>query len=208
MSDPKPTIIYWKVASRGQLPLLLLSAGNIEYNYDDATANEWPGKKQEMPFGQLPVLKTADGTLIGQSGAIARYCAKLAGLFPTNVTEIAVVDSIMEQCNDVFNGMVKAKYTPVSNENKGEAWKAFQTETLPKLDWINALLEKIDTAFFGGDAPNAADISIFSTMNLVEKAGIALPTWSRLTPLYEKVATVGKIPEYLAANYPPYFEAK
>lgn len=198
-----PTLIYWKVASRGQLPLLLLSAGNIDYVYDDASANSWPEKKEEMPFGQLPVLKVGD-TKIAQSGAIARYCAKIANLLPSDDLELAVVDSVMEQCNDVLGIMVKAKYTEDETKRK-EAWKKFQDETLSqKMDRINTLLEKSEKDFFGGSSPNAADVAVFSILNLVEKAGVSLPIWSRLTPVYEKVAMFGKIPEYLSEDLPAY----
>lgn len=203
--DRTPTLIYWKVASRGQLPLLLLSAGNVKYNYDDATANAWPAKKEEMPFGQLPVLKVGD-TLIAQSGAIARYCAKISGLMPTDDLEMATVDAVMEQCNDVFNSMAKAKYSTLPPK---EAWKTFKHEVLPqKIERINGMLKASGKAFFGGEKPNAADISIFSVLNLVEKAGITLPEWSHVTPLYAAVASVGNIPTYLEQNYSPYFQAE
>lgn len=202
-SKPTPTLIYWKVASRGQLPTLLLSAGNVDYIYDDDTANAWPEKKEEMPFGQLPVLRIGD-KMIAQSGAIVRYCAKIANLLPTDDLELATVDSIMEQCNDVFSAMVKAKYTEDETKRK-EAWKKFQHETLSqKMDRINTMLANTGQTFFGGEQPNAADIAIFSTINLVEKAGVKIPKWSHLSTVYKKVATVGKIPECLAQDLPAY----
>jgi glutathione S-transferase len=198
-----PTLIYWKIAARGQLPVLLLSAGSVDFVYDDATANAWPEEKEKMPFGQLPVLKIGD-KMIAQSGAIVRYCAKIANLLPADDLEVATVDSIMEQCNDVFSAMVKAKYTEDDTKRKA-AWKKFQHETLSqKMDRINTMLANTGEVFFGGKQPNAADVAIFSTLNLVEKAGVKLPQWSHLSVVYEKVATVGTIPEYIAQNLSAY----
>ena len=202
-SNTTPTFVYWKVASRAHLPMLLLSAGNVPYTLDDETANSWPSKKHEMPFGQLPVLRH-NGMTLGQSGAIARYCAKLAGLMPKSDSECAVVDSIMEQCVDVFNCMVKAKY---SKEDQESAWKTFEeTNLITKMTWINNMLKEKNTELFGGDQANAADISVFAILNLVEKAGITLPFWSHITPLYQKVQSMASVSKYLEEKYPPYFQ--
>ena len=51
-----PRFIYWKLATRAQAPMLMLRAANINYVWDDQTANTWPKPKENMPFGQLPVL--------------------------------------------------------------------------------------------------------------------------------------------------------
>ena len=52
-----------------------------------------------------------DGVWIAQSGAIARYCAKMAKLWPANDWEAEVLcDMVMEQCNDIFSLFAKAKY--------------------------------------------------------------------------------------------------
>ena len=202
MSNTTPTFIYWRVASRAHLPMLLLAAGDVSYKLDAETANSWPSKKEEMPFGQLPVLQHNEMTL-GQSGAIARYCAKLAGLMPKSDSEYAVVDSVMEQCVDVFNSMVKAKYCQGDKEN---AWKLFENELLQKMNWVNKMLEEKNTKYFGGDKVNAADVSVFAVLNLVEKAGITLPKWTHLASLYEDVGSMPSVLKYLAENYPPYFQ--
>ena len=49
----KPKIFYWNVKARGQLPMMILSAGHVDYEWDKS-----PGDyKAFAPFGQLPVLK-------------------------------------------------------------------------------------------------------------------------------------------------------
>jgi len=183
--------------------MLLLAAGNVGYVWDYETANQWPASKASMPFGQLPVLKVSTGKSIvtlAQSGAISRYCAKVAGLWPNNDLEAGFVDGIMEQCTDIFNGMAKAKYAGDEMAQK-KAWEEFTNIVLPaKLQYIENMIV-VDK-----ETVNAADVAVFSIMNLVERAGVS---WRGQSPnvvaLYDRVQYVGTIPEYLKAEYPPYF---
>ena len=88
-----------------------------------------------------------------------------------------------------------------------EVLRHFTTQNSPLLsNEVNCIgiLPKTGEVFFGGKQPNAADVAIFSTLNLVEKAGVKLPQWSHLSVVYEKVATVGTIPEYIAQNLSAY----
>jgi hypothetical protein len=51
----KPTIFYWNIKARAQLPLMVLSAGRVDFTWDKN-----PGDyKAFAPFGQLPVLKVS-----------------------------------------------------------------------------------------------------------------------------------------------------
>ena len=50
----------------------------------------------EIPFHQLPVIEI-DGKIIGQTGAIARYCGKLSNLYPKDNYLCAKVDQIIDQ---------------------------------------------------------------------------------------------------------------
>ena len=97
-----PRLIYWKIAARGQTPLLMLRAGNIPYVLDDSTANAWPEAKNEQPFGQLPVLLHR-GNRVAQSGTITRYCAILANLWPRAGKDWLKADMLVEHCNDIYN---------------------------------------------------------------------------------------------------------
>jgi len=55
----KPKIYYWNVKARGQLPMMILSAGHVEYEWDKS-----PGDyKSFAPFGQLPVLQVGSSRI-------------------------------------------------------------------------------------------------------------------------------------------------
>ena len=53
------------------------------------------------PFRQLPVLEV-DGKIVAQTGAIARFCGKLSGMYPAdNDFNAARVDQIIEAAQDI-----------------------------------------------------------------------------------------------------------
>ena len=55
-----------------------------------------------VPFHQLPVLEI-DGKIVGQTGAIARFCGKLSDLYPKNDLLAAKVDQIIDTATDITN---------------------------------------------------------------------------------------------------------
>lgn len=60
------------------------------------------GYSDTIPSGSLPVLTLPSGKVICQSGAILRYAAKLAKLYPTdNDEEALLIDEIVETCADI-----------------------------------------------------------------------------------------------------------
>jgi len=66
----------------------------------------------ELPFGQLPALRTADGKhLLAQSAAIYRYIGKISSLYPEDLIEAAKVDALMDQEADMFVGLTVSTYT-------------------------------------------------------------------------------------------------
>ncbi len=157
-----------------------------------------------MPFGQLPVLKH-DTLTIGQSGAIARYCAQYAGLMPSEIHERAFTDSIMEQCNDIFTEFGKAKLTKDA-EDRTLKWKTIEDEYMPtKLQYVANLLKNKGRAFFGGGYPNAADVAVFSIMYLAKIAGLNVKSNTTLETVYNGVHDMGTVKEYIEQQHKPYF---
>jgi glutathione S-transferase len=203
----KPTFIYWKIVARAQLPMLMLHAGNISYNWDDATANAWPISKNDQPFGQLPVL-LHNGRRIAQSGTIARYCARIAKLWPTTEDAWLRADMLIEHCRDIFTMMAKAKYTTGNIELQIKAWEELADKKYPEhIAWLVDMLGSDD--YFGGAHPDAGDIAVFSVLNMAERAGIhcSLSKFPTLMEHSKRVAQLGTINEYLTAEYPVYFKS-
>ena len=54
-----------------------------------------------LPFGQVPVLNV-DGVTLAQTGAIARFCGKLRGLYPTDDPIAAArIDQLIDAATDI-----------------------------------------------------------------------------------------------------------
>ena len=123
-----------------------------------------------MPFGQLPVLFHNNLT-IAQSGTIARYCAKLANIWPTNLEHNVMADMLMEQSEDIFNLFGRAKYSGDEDQQR-KAWLEVKLTKLPqKLDSLVKLLG--DKTIFQV-INTAGDVAVFSSLHLMVQAGLAI----------------------------------
>ena len=201
-----PRFVYWKIDARAQLPMLLLHAGNKKYIWDDATANTWPEKKDQMPFGQLPVMYHND-LVIPQSGTISRYCASLSDLVPNVNKDSVMSDMLMEHSNDIFNLFSKAKYSG-DEEQQRVAWISIRDEKLPKmLKYLENLLE--NKKYFNGNKVCAGDIAVFSIINLSIRAGLSkcLDEFPNLDRHYSTVFELGTIRDFMEEKHPVYYTA-
>tara|TARA_Y100000389_G_scaffold190393_1_gene215193 strand:+ start:3967 stop:4608 length:642 start_codon:yes stop_codon:yes gene_type:complete len=200
----KPTFLYWKLAARAQTPMLMLHAAKIPYQWDENVPKNWPQDKDNMPFGQLPVLKHGD-LQIAQSGTITRYCANLSTLYPEDLKQQLQSDMLIEHSNDIFNLMGKAKYSGNDDQQKYQ-WHLFKSDKLPdKLKWLEKMLGTNN--FFCSDKVSAGDVAVFSVLNLVVSAGHSefFDKFKSLKEHYDRVSKIGTIPEYLTQGIKPYF---
>ena len=161
-SDAPITFIYWKLAARGQAPMLMLHAANIEYTWDSPPEN-FKEHKKDYPFGQLPCM-THNGKTIAQSGTMARYCANLSTLMPDDISYQLDADMLMEFSNDIFTLFAKAKYAG-DDLAQQVAWTRVKNTQLPeKLNYLVKFLG--EKPFFSSDVVHAGDVAIFSVLNL------------------------------------------
>ena len=89
----RPTLYYWPLRARGEATRMILHYGDINFVDSIIPLSEFGTAKLEkpdlLPFGQLPTMILPTGTVITQSGAIVRYAAKLAGVYPDDPNECA-----------------------------------------------------------------------------------------------------------------------
>eukprot|EP00403_Amphidinium_massartii_P010198 CAMPEP_0178416624 /NCGR_PEP_ID=MMETSP0689_2-20121128/24159_1 /TAXON_ID=160604 /ORGANISM="Amphidinium massartii, Strain CS-259" /LENGTH=223 /DNA_ID=CAMNT_0020037973 /DNA_START=244 /DNA_END=915 /DNA_ORIENTATION=+ len=57
---------------------MIFRHGGIEYEDEFVTFAEWSQVKPKMPNGQVPVIRMADGSMIGDTPVIAKHAASLA----------------------------------------------------------------------------------------------------------------------------------
>jgi glutathione S-transferase len=157
--------------------------------------------KPLTPYGQLPLL-IADGEVISQSGAIARYCATLVpGLVPADPIKAAQCDAIFENAQELMS------VNPIVNVFKDEKFAAtkkeyFETQLPPRLKALAKLLG--DGPFFMGDKPTYCDFGCYhvlsSTKLLDPSAFEAYPNVGRFLEAIEALAGVN---EYLSKRPAP-----
>ena len=164
--------------------------------------------KQIAPFKQLPVLDV-DGKIIAQTGAIARFCGKLSGLYPKNNDfEAAQIDQIIDAAQDI-NYLVTLSGRDKERERLELARKILATKHLPK--WFqfleNLLLENKDSNFFVGNKISIADLAIWRLLGWLSSGlldgvpGNILEPYEKLNKLREEVYKHPKVNEWMLKTY-------
>ena len=98
---PQLILTYFDIdASRGEVARLALNIGGIAFEDRRIPRKDWAAVRDQYPFQALPVLEV-DGRVIAQSNTINRYVGKLAGLYPRDDLQAALVDEVMAAIEDV-----------------------------------------------------------------------------------------------------------
>jgi len=153
-----PDIPFW----RAEISRLALFFGGIEFeDFRPSQENITKMKTdQTLPFGQLPIL-IVNGKTIAQTGAIARFCGKLSGLYPLeNQFEAAKVDEVIDLATDITN-QIGPSLREKNPKLRIEMRKKLSENILPR--WLGFLekliLDNGKTGFFVGDSITIADFA-------------------------------------------------
>ena len=164
--------------------------------------------KQIAPFKQLPVLDV-DGKIIAQTGAIARFCGKLSGLYPkNNDLEAAQIDQIIEAAQDI-NYLVTLSGRDKEKERLALARKILATKHLPKwFQFLENLLKKNNESyFFVGNKISIADLAIWRLLGWLSSGLLdGVPTnilepYEKINRLREEVYKHPKVNEWMLKTY-------
>ncbi|KAH7727998.1 CRE-GST-36 protein [Aphelenchoides avenae] len=134
---------YFPGRGRGEHIRQLLKLAGAQFEEVVVTQETWPGLKDEMPLGQVPVLEI-DGKKIGQSLAIARFVGHEFGLAGKDNVENARLDMIADLIQDASNSdgikewpLVKLGMKKVDNEKE-----YFKQQVRPQMENYAATFEK------------------------------------------------------------------
>ena len=204
---PKLTLVYFDSSFwRAEMCRLALHIGGVQFNDKRCTREEFQAGKSagEWPFGSVPVLLVDDGnevTCIAQSPSIARYCGKIAGLYPTDDLAAAVVDQILDSANDC-TATLSASMREADMVRRLEMREQLATITLPTwLGYYETLLGKTDGPFFTGTL-TVADLCIAGLLGWLTSGVLdGIPTslaepFPCLTTLIGAVANHPKVQEW------------
>mmetsp|Transcript_10457 Transcript_10457/g.8060 ORF Transcript_10457/g.8060 Transcript_10457/m.8060 type:complete len:210 (-) Transcript_10457:155-784(-) len=192
---PKLVLTYFTVRARAEALRMILAHGKVEYEFVSTGGAAYGKAKSEgaFPFDQLPVMDI-DGERLGQSGALSRYCAKLAGLYPSDPLAALRADEIFEM------GQEMSEMNPIVNIFTGELFETKKAEYMggfPKK--AQALVKRLgEKKFFCGDEVTYGDFSVYHVLDMVllldEKALVDFPT---LVAWMGRVAELSGVKEYL-----------
>ena len=116
------------------------------------------GKK--VPFHQLPVIEV-DGKIIGQTGAIARYCGKVSNLYSEDILEAAKIDQIIDAATDITN-LVSPTIREKNEQKKIEDRKILTSKLLPRwFKYLENLLSDENSEWFVQNKMTIADIAMW-----------------------------------------------
>ncbi|MDG1177609.1 MAG: glutathione S-transferase [SAR324 cluster bacterium] len=201
-----PDISFW----RAETSRLALFIGGIEFEDVRPSREEITKMKTDgtFPFGQCPVLQV-DGKTIAQTGAIARFCGKLSGLYPSdNNFAAAKADEVIDLCTDITIQM-----RPALRESdpklRTEMRKELSETILPH--WL-AFLEKLlqdngDTGFFVADSISVADLAVWRLCGWISGGVIdGIPTnllegFPLLSVHHQEISNLPKVMEWVKKTH-------
>jgi len=209
---------YFGIPALGEPGRMCCALGDFEWKDDRFGFDAWGARKADTKWGQVPVLKLADGKQIAQSKAIARYLGKLVKvdgkpLYPEDPLAAAFVDDILDFMNDIHTKMYKTMSLPAEEKEA-----ARQTLVAPDGE-VTTLLKMLEAnvgAFAVGDSITLADLFICWYLNFLQcgfwdglagRADLVLDPYPKMKGISEKVKALPKIKEYytkIAAENPMY----
>ena len=210
-------LYYFKIPFwRAEVTRLALFIGDVPFKDYRVEGKEIDNLKetgllpnnQIAPFKQLPVLDV-DGKIIAQTGAIARFCGKLSGLYPkNNDLEAAQIDQIIEAAQDI-NYLVTLSGRDKEKERLALARKILATKHLPKwFQFLENLLKKNnESCFFVGNKISIADLAIWRLLGWLSSGLLdGVPTnilepYKKLNKLREEVYKHPKVNEWMLKTY-------
>ncbi len=193
------TLYYLPLRARAEQIRMILSYGNVQYNNVIIPVSEWPQHKASLdicPFGQLPSIQFPSGEIIAQSGAIVRFVAKLAGLYPSDFLLAARADMVFELAQEMNVICPILNFWPMHSELWQKNNDAYFTNLPQYVEAARKLLG--GNTFFGGETPVFSDFSMFhiidSTLTVQPESLNQFPT---ILKWYGSMRTLPSMIRYL-----------
>ena len=160
---------------------------------------------KRSPFHQLPVIEVED-KIIGQTGAIARYCGKVSNLYSDDMLKAAKIDQIIDAATDITN-VVSPTIREKDPEKKMEDRKVLVNKLLPRwFRYLENLLSEDDSIWFV-EKMTIADIAMWRLLGWLTSGIIdGIPTsivdnYPKLKNVHHKVHNHPKVQEWMMKTY-------
>ena len=160
---------------------------------------------KRAPFHQLPVIEV-DGKIIGQTGAIARYCGKVSNLYSDDIFLAAKIDQIIDAATDITN-LVSPTIREKDQIKKMEDRKVLVSKLLPRwFRYLENLLSEDNSTWFV-EKMTIADIAMWRLIGWLTSGIIdGIPTsvvddFPKLKNIHHQVHTHPKVQEWMLKTY-------
>ena len=162
------------------------------------------GKK--VPFHQLPVIEV-DGEIIGQTGAIARYCGKISNLYSNDNINAAKIDQIIDAATDITN-LVSPTIREKDEQKKVEDRLLLKNKLLPRwFRYLENILSESTSDWFVENKMTIADIAMWRLLGwLISGIIDGIPTtivdsYPKLKNIHTSVHHQPKVQEWMLKTY-------
>ena len=162
------------------------------------------GKK--VPFHQLPVLEVG-GEIIGQTGAIARYCGKISNLYSNDNINAAKIDQIIDAATDITN-LVSPTIREKDEQKKIEDRLLLKNKLLPRwFRYLENILSESTSDWFVENKMTIADIAMWRLLGwLISGIIDGIPTtivdsYPKLKNIHTNVHHHPKVQEWMLKTY-------
>ena len=160
---------------------------------------------KRAPFHQLPVIEVGD-KIIGQTGAIARYCGKISNLYSNDNINAAKIDQIIDAATDITN-IVSPTIREKDEIKKIEDRKVLVNKLLPRwFRYLENLLSEDDSSWFV-EKMSIADIAIWRLLGWLTSGIIdGIPTsvvddFPKLKNIHHQVHNHPKVQKWMMKTY-------
>ena len=162
------------------------------------------GKK--VPFHQLPVIEV-DGEIVGQTGAIARYCGKISNLYSKDNINAAKIDQIIDAATDITN-LVSPTIREKDEQKKVEDRLLLKNKLLPRcFTYLENILSESTSDWFVENKMTIADIAMWRLLGwLISGIIDGIPTtivdsYPKLKNIHTNVHHHPKVQEWMLKTY-------
>ena len=161
---------------------------------------------KRVPFHQLPVIEV-DGEIIGQTGAIARYCGKISNLYSDDNINAAKIDQIIDAATDITN-VVSPTIREKDEQKKLEDRLLLKNKLLPRwFKYLENILSEDRSEWFVENKMTIADIAMWRLLGWLTSGIIdGIPTtivdnYPKLKKIHYKVHHHPKVHEWMLKTY-------
>ena len=144
--------------------------GGIAFEDKRIASKDWPALRDSTPFQAMPVLEV-DGKVITQSNTINRYVGKIAGLYPKDDWQAALVGEVMDAVEDISTKIANTIF--IEDAAKKTAREALAAGPIPRfLQQLDARLKAGGGDWFVEKRLTVADLKCFMSVRWLKSGAL------------------------------------